>query len=156
MVLIRIPAGEFLMGSAASPWTFEAPPHTVMLDEFWIDQVPVTNAMFAQFVEATGLRTQAEAAGWGYVSPGQGEFKTNGADWRHPTGPGSSLDGKENYPVVLVTWDEARQYCAWARRRLLTDAEWEKAARGDDGRLYPWGDEIDCAHVNYADAALVL
>jgi serine/threonine-protein kinase len=153
MTLIRIPAGEFIMGSTASPWPFEAPVHTVMLDEFWIDQVPVTNAMFEKFVEETGFRTQAEQAGWGYVSPGQNEVKTNGADWRHPTGPNSSIDGKGDYPVVQVTWDEARQYCAWAGRRLLTEAEWEKAARGDDGRLYPWGNEIDCAHANYSDVA---
>jgi eukaryotic-like serine/threonine-protein kinase len=151
MLLIRIPAGAFKMGSNTSPWAFEAPEHTVTLDEFWIDQIPVTNAMFQKFVEATGLVTQAESAGWGYVSQGKGEIKTNGADWRHPTGPNSSLDGKENGPVVLVTWNEASQYCAWAGRRLPTEAEWEKAARGDDGRLYPWGNEIDCSLANYSN-----
>ncbi|RPJ39403.1 MAG: hypothetical protein EHM21_15740, partial [Chloroflexi bacterium] len=151
MALVRIPAGPFLMGSDDSPWDFESPMHTVTLDEFWIDQVPVTNAMFEKFVAATDYRTQAELAGWGHTSPGQGEFRTDGADWRHPTGPDSSIAGQENHPVVQVSWNDALAYCEWADRRLPTEAEWEKAARGDDGRLYPWGSLIDCTRANYSD-----
>jgi eukaryotic-like serine/threonine-protein kinase len=153
MLLVRIPAGPFMMGSNRSPWDFESPEHTVTLDEYWIDRIPVTNALFAQFVAATGHRTQAEQVGWGYVSPGQGEFQTNGADWRHPTGPSSSISGMDNFPVVQVSWEDAHAYCEWAGRRLPTEAEWEKAARGEDGRLYPWGDTIDCVHANYSNGS---
>lgn len=151
MELVRIPAGAFLMGSNTSPWDFEEPEHTVTLAEYWIDKIPVTNAMFTRYIEATGYVTTAEKNGWGYVSPGQGEFETQGANWRHPFGPQSDLAGKENYPVVQVTWHEAQAYCTWAGRRLLTEAEWEKAARGGDGRIYPWGSAVDCSRANYSN-----
>ena len=150
MLLLRVPAGPFIMGSNDSPWEFEAPRRTVTLDSFWVDQTEVTNAMFERFVAETGYRTQAETAGWGFTSLGVDHENTTGADWRHPLGPDTSIAGRENYPVVQVSWTDARNYCEWAGRRLLTEAEWEKAARGEDGRAYPWGSEIDCKHANFA------
>ncbi len=150
MRLMRVPAGPFWMGSNQSPWTFEEPRHKVTLNEFWIDQTEITNAMFRRFVEQTGYETRAEQVGWGFVYNGKQETQVNGADWQHPFGPDSNIIGQDKNPVVQVSWADAQAYCAWAGRRLPTEAEWEKAARGTDGRLYPWGDQIDCAHANYA------
>jgi formylglycine-generating enzyme required for sulfatase activity len=117
MTLLYVPAGEFTMGSNSGNAN-EKPEHKVFLDAFWIDQTEVTNAMFRQFVAATGYRTDA-----GQKSPG----------------PSSNLEGDK--PVVEVSWNDAEAYCSWAGRRLPTEAEWEKAARGTDGRIYPWGNQ---------------
>jgi eukaryotic-like serine/threonine-protein kinase len=116
MILLYVPEGEFLMGSAdsdpdATPQ--EKPQHTVYLDAFWIDRTEVTHAMYARCVAG------------GKCKPG----------WC-PTG--SAFDQR---PAVCVDWFNATAYCEWAGRRLPTEAEWEKAARGTDGRLYPWGNE---------------
>ncbi len=113
---VYVPAGEFLMGNAGGDEE-EQPPHVVYLDEFWIDQTEVTNMMYRICVEA-GLCNE----------PTMPSF--------HPayTDP-STL----NHPVIHVSWDDAKTYCEWAERRLPTEAEWEKAARGFDERLYPWG-----------------
>jgi len=119
--MVTIPAGEFLMGSPegkgrADEW----PQRSVYLDAFSIDQVEVTNERYMQFVKATGHRTPPNPYG---------------------TGPLQSLTGIEHLPVVQTTWYDAKTYCGWAKKRLPTEAEWEKAARGTDGRLYPWGNE---------------
>ena len=137
--MVRVSAGEFLMGSADSDKLAKAdekPQHTVYLDEFWIDQTEVTNAAFARFVQATGYKTTGEqpnhpggivcavsTAGWSW-NP------TKGTDWRHPSGPSSSIDARPDYPVVQVSWADAAAYCAWAGKRLPSEAEWEKAATG--------------------------
>jgi len=119
--MITIPAGAFLMGNPegegrADEW----PQRSVFLDAFEIDQVEVTNERYMQFVKATGHRTPPNPYG---------------------TGPLRSITGIEHLPVVQMTWYDAKAYCGWAKKRLPTEAEWEKAARGTDGRLYPWGND---------------
>jgi len=119
--MVMIPAGEFLMGSPegqgrADEW----PQRSVYLDAFAIDQVEVTNERYMAFVTATGHRSPPNPYG---------------------TGPLLSIKGIEQLPVVQTTWYDAKAYCSWAKKRLPTEAEWEKAARGTDGRLFPWGNE---------------
>ena len=142
--LVCIPAGEFLMGSTDSDTQAtndEKPQHKVMLDEYQIGKYEVTNAQFAAFVKGTGFETRAEEA------DSDGWKDPQAADWQHPWGPNSDLIGRDNYPVVWVSWGDAVAFCAWASQttgrqvRLLTEAEWEKAAHGTDGRIYPWGNE---------------
>ncbi len=118
--MIEIPAGEFTMGSDHG---VERPPHTVFVDTFEIDKFEVTNEQFAKFVEETGYVTDAEKAG--------------DTSWRY------YAKDKPNHPVVKVSWNDAKAFCEWADKRLPTEAEWEKAARGTDGRIYPWGNEWD-------------
>ncbi len=141
MEMVHVPAGEFLMGSAADANEAQAnekPQHAVTLDAFWIDRMEVTNSQFARFVAETKYVTDAEKAGTGEVFDGTRVWVvTKGADWRQPWGPGSSNEG--DHPVVQVSWNDAKAYCEWAGRRLPTEAEWEMAARGTDGRTYPWG-----------------
>jgi formylglycine-generating enzyme required for sulfatase activity len=125
---------------------------SVYLDSFWIDQTEVTNVQFAAFVGATGYETTADQKGGGYTLTADGLNYTEGADWQHPRGPESDLSGLDNHPVVLVSWDDAAAFCEWRDTRLPSEAEWEKAARGDDGRTYPWGDDaISGEMVNFCD-----
>ena len=122
----------------------EKPQHSVLLDEFWIMQTEATNAMFARFVTDTAHKTDTEKLGFSYVylyPSSQSSNRETGADWRHPTGPSSDIDRLDQHPVIHVSWNDAAAYCQWAGGRLPTEAEWEKAARGKDGRWYPWGDE---------------
>ena len=164
--MIWIAGGEAVLGSQEGDR--DAPLHRVRLDGYWIDATEVTNDQFAAFVEATGYVTDAErkptpedvpgappealVAGslvftpppdavdlrefwlwWSYVP---------GADWRHPQGPGSSIQGRGRHPVVHVSWRDATAYAKWAKKRLPTEAEWEFAARGGlDQKRYTWGDE---------------
>ena len=119
--MVTIPAGEFLMGNPegkgrADEW----PQRSVYLDAFAIDQVEVTNERYLAFVATTGHRNPPNPYG---------------------TGPLQSAKGIEQLPVVQTTWYDAKAYCSWAKKRLPTEAEWEKAARGTDGRLFPWGNE---------------
>jgi eukaryotic-like serine/threonine-protein kinase len=119
MVTSKIPAGAFLMGSESGN-NNEKPSHLVSLDAFWMDQTEVTNAMYALCVQSEGCMP----AGGDFDDPALADF-----------------------PVVFVTWDMASAYCAWAGRRLPTEAEWERAARGGlEGAGYPWGDSTpSCA-----------
>jgi sulfatase modifying factor 1 len=119
--MVTIPAGAFLMGNPEGKGREdERPQRSVYLDEFAIDQVEVTNERYMLFVKSTGHQNPPNP----YV-----------------TGPLISIKGLEQLPVVQTTWYDAKAYCAWAKKRLPTEAEWEKAARGTDGRLYPWGNE---------------
>jgi len=145
MNLMYVPAGNFLMGSDknADPQADDdkLPQHTVYLDAFWIDQTLVTNTMFTLFIQAIGYQTDAEKGGWGWVFQNGNWSQVNGTNWQHPQGPGAGIQEIEAHPVVQVSWNDATAYCQWAGRRLPTEAEWEKAARGTDGRIYPWGNQ---------------
>ena len=150
MVMVYVPAGEFEMGS--TEYDDEQPVHTGALDGFWIDQTEVAAAQFRAFAQATNYETTAEQQGWGWVwVESAGEWQqVNGINWQHPQGPGSNV--QDDHPVVQVSWDDAQAYCEWAEARLPTEAEWEYAARGPEGRIYPWGDSFEGERLNYCDA----
>jgi sulfatase modifying factor 1 len=175
--MVKIPGGDFLMGSADKEGRpDEYPQHAVHVDGFYMDATEVTNAMFMQFVKATGYKTTAErtpdweelkkqlppgtpkpadsllvAASLVFTPPSQPIQLSDvsqwwqwvkGADWKHPQGPGSNIKGKENLPVVQVSWDDAMAYAKWAGKRLPTEAEWEWAARaGLTYQPFTWGSE---------------
>jgi eukaryotic-like serine/threonine-protein kinase len=147
MTLAYVPAGEFPMGlvftKADGLSQDETPQHTVYVDAFWMDRTEVSNAQFAKFVAAIGYQTDAEREGgsyiWDYKQGGSPYLE--GANWQHPRGPQTDLTGQDNYPVVQISWNDAAAYCAWAGRHLPTEAEWEKAARSTDGRMFSWGNE---------------
>ncbi len=149
MSMVFVPAGKFTMGSGNNA-SQEQPVHTVNLSAFWIDQTDVTNAMFKTFVQALSYKTQAEVNGKAEVfNTSTGFVATTGADWQHPLGPGSSLTGLDEHPVVQVSWQDASNYCAWAGASLPSEAQWEKAARGPTPRVYPWGDQFNPNNANY-------
>ncbi|MBA3532177.1 MAG: SUMF1/EgtB/PvdO family nonheme iron enzyme [Ardenticatenales bacterium] len=154
MVMKQVAAGEFVMGAATGEERAsedEQPQHVIYLDTFWIDQTEVTNAMFARFVAERGYRTDAERAGRAWV--GEQTEHVEGASWLHPRGPDSTIKGLDDHPVVQVSWNDAVAYCEWAGRRLPTEAEWEKVARGTDGRKYPWGNDYPRGHqANFVDS----
>ncbi|MEZ4869996.1 MAG: SUMF1/EgtB/PvdO family nonheme iron enzyme [Caldilineaceae bacterium] len=149
MLFVEVPAGEFQMGSPEGVGdSDEHPQHTVALDTFWINQTEVTNAQYRPFIEAGGYQQDQwwTDAGrqWRDENKITQPYYWNAADWNG-----------DNYPVVDVSWYEAVAYAQWLSNeftltvRLPTEAEWERAARGDDGRIYPWGNEWDGAKANY-------
>lgn len=151
MVMVYVPEGEFEMGSNDGDDN-EKPVHTVYLDGYWIDQTEVTNAMFAIFVQATGYETDAEKRGIGWIYSNNNWTEILGANWQAPQG--LKIDNsKNNHPVLQVSWNDASAYCQWAERRLPSEAEWEKAACGTDGRVYPWGNQIpNTTFLNYDES----
>jgi formylglycine-generating enzyme len=165
--MVRIPGGEFAMGSNEF-YPDEAPVRRIAVDAFRIDAYAVTNDRFATFVEATGYVTMAERVPDAALYPGArpedlvpgslvftmtdgpvdlrnyGNWWRwiHGAQWRHPTGPDSGLDGLGDHPVVHIAHADAEAYCAWAGGSLPSEAEWELAARGGlDGKRFVWGDD---------------
>jgi formylglycine-generating enzyme required for sulfatase activity len=166
--MVWIPGGTFRMGSEKG-YPEERPLHRVTVDGFWMDRFPVTNDRFARFVDATGHRTFAEiapnpddypgaaahmlyAGSLVFVQPSGPVDRSDatnwwryveGADWRHPSGPQSSIDSLSRHPVVHVTFGDAEACARWEGKELPTEAEWEFAARGGlDHAAYAWGDEF--------------
>lgn len=129
--MILVPAGTYTIGDAHES---DAPVRRLHVGPFLIDRHEVTNRQFEQFVRATGHVTAAEREGGAWVyRGGQSDWKwVAGADWRHPLGPGSSLESALDHPVVAVTWNDASAYARWAGKRLPTEVEWEVAARGGE------------------------
>lgn len=121
--MVLIPAGEFIMGSDGR-LPDEGPQHKVTLPAFMIDIYEVTNLQYKAFIDATGRKSPTH--------------------FKNRTYP----KGKADHPVTFVSWDDADAYCQWAGKRLPTDQEWEKAARGTDGRWFPWGNEFGLEHAN--------
>jgi len=150
--MVYIPAGIFLMGSDTSMAAYdEKPAREVYLDGFWIYQFPVTNQQFENFVNQTGYQTSAESLGKSWIFE-NGSRQVPGAYWLAPDGVGSHLGGRDNHPVVHISYDDAVAYCAWVGGRLPTEAEWEKVARGETGRTYPWGEiPVSGETVNFCD-----
>jgi formylglycine-generating enzyme required for sulfatase activity len=169
--MVLVPAGAFWMGSQTEDiqmrvddckksvkpenrdkcdewFRDEGPQRQIFVDAFYIDRYEVTNALFERFLTARSYRTTAETEGWGWVfRPSDGRWeKLKGATWRAPGGPGTSAP--PTHPVVQVSWYDADAYCKWVNERLPTEAEWEKAARGVDGRRYPWGEDWNAARAN--------
>jgi sulfatase modifying factor 1 len=167
--MVWIPGGKFWMGGDDSSSPDAKPVHEVTVDGFWIDRTEVTNRQFARFVKATGYVTVAErkpdardfpdappeilVPGSLVFTPPAGQVSLDdplvwwryvpGADWRHPEGPDTTIDGKDDFPVVQVCWDDAVAYARWASKALPTEAEWEYAARGGRVRApFVWGDEL--------------
>ncbi len=147
MTMVLVPAGNFTMGSNAGDllticnqfyndcsqnwFTAEEPVHTVYLDAYWIDQTEVTNDMYAKCVQAGACQPPSD--------PSSSSRTSYYGDPQYV-----------NYPVIYVNQNDALTYCAWTGRRLPTEAEWEKAARGENGYAYPWGNSVPtCSLANY-------
>ncbi|WP_420842518.1 formylglycine-generating enzyme family protein [Halalkalibacter alkaliphilus] len=161
--LIELPGGEFLMGTNDKDGLEadgEGPVRNVYVKPFAVDRFAVTNEHFKEFIEETGYKTDAEKFGWSFVfhlfisdeakrqvvgSPQQTPWwlAVKGASWKQPEGLDSTIEDKMNHPVIHVSWNDAVAYCKWSGKRLLTEAEWEYAARGGlVQKRYPWGDKL--------------
>jgi len=168
---IWIPGGNYFMGSKY-PTQNEQEDKRVTLRPFYLGEYPVVNAIFKVFIENTGYKTSAERTGYGEVYEGQIKMIVDkdtgrksyimatgvvskvieGACWRHPFGPDSSIEGKDNHPVVQVSIEDAHAFAAWTGKRLPSEAEWEAAARSADGRNFPWGNEWKKEYCNFEES----
>lgn len=125
--MVFVPAGEFTMGSNDFDW--EKPPHTIYLDDFWMDKLEVTNALYKRCADAGKCSAPNLTSSFTRNSYyGNAQF--------------------DNFPVIHISWNDANAYCAWAGKKLPTEAQWEKAARGTDARAYPWGNAFDKDKLN--------
>ena len=131
MVMAYVPAGNFEMGGKGGDID-EKPEHSIYLDAFWMDQTEATNARYAKCVQLGAC-----------TPPQRKNSETRSNYYGNPE--------YDDYPVIDVDWNQANQYCLWAGARLPTEAEWEKAARGTDGRLYTWGNAFDGTKANFCD-----
>lgn len=154
---LRVPAGRFLMGSSdrdSMAANDEKPQHTLELPDYWMARFPVTVAQFTAFAEANpNFQTTAEKEGSGYAYTGSKWEDVKGASWKAPRGPRSDVSQKADHPITHISWDDAMAYCKWLHDlfkgqfpanhllRLPSEAEWEKAARGAAGNIYPWGND---------------
>lgn len=148
-VMMCVPAGKFLMGSdlqeSSAVQEDEVPVHEVEVDAFWMDRTEVTNGQFLHCVQAGICRERKVSPfQWGVSSDTREDYFSNPA--------------YADYPVIMLSWEEAQTYCNWVGRRLPTEAEWEKAARGaslpegqEQRRIYPWGNELTCKMAAYFD-----
>lgn len=142
--MILIPASEFIMGADSEETNAnQKPTHQVYLDAFYIDKHEVTNAQFEAFIVDGGYQNRKlwAAAGWNFIQKHQIK-----APLHHGQ---NSVSMEPGHPVIGVSWYEAHAYATWVGKRLPTEAEWEKAARGTDERIYPWGNEMDFSRFNY-------
>ncbi|MBI4577748.1 MAG: SUMF1/EgtB/PvdO family nonheme iron enzyme [Planctomycetes bacterium] len=152
-VLVLVPGASFHMGAPEGMGdSDELPRHRVRLDAFLMDRTEVTNAQFMRFVEATGHVTRAEEVGAGHFYDGTAWREMPGASWQDPRGDGRGIADRMDHPVVQVSWGDAMAYARWAGRTLPSEAQWELACLGTDGRPYPWGheppDSTRCNHAN--------
>ncbi|MBU4152333.1 MAG: formylglycine-generating enzyme family protein, partial [Proteobacteria bacterium] len=170
---IKIPEGVYPLG-CSHPGPQEHSFLEKRVNSYYLGQYPVTNDLFELFVRETGYETDAEKVGFGLVHEGVWQSRKdpetglasfsirqvttanqiNGANWRHPSGPGSSLESRHNHPVVQISQRDAYAFAAWAGKRLPTEDEWEAAARGSDGRLFPWGGDWAADRANLGGSCL--
>ena len=146
-VMVHVPAGDFFMGSSdgdASAYSDEKPVHSVDLDEFWIDKFEVTNEQFTRFLNEEGNQEE-DGVPWVNVENEDSNIVYEGDQYK-------PRNGYEDHPVTYVSWYGAQSYCQWLGKRLPTEAEWEKAARGTDGKIWPWGNDWGEDKVNSKEA----
>uniref|UniRef100_A0A2K5CIS0 Sulfatase modifying factor 2 n=1 Tax=Aotus nancymaae TaxID=37293 RepID=A0A2K5CIS0_AOTNA len=165
--MVQLPGGRFLMGTnSPDSRDGEGPVREVTVKPFAIDIFPVTNKEFRDFIREKKYRTEAEMFGWSFVfedfvsnelrnkatrpmKPVLWWLPVEKAFWRQPAGPGSGIRERLEHPVLHVSWNDARAYCAWRGKRLPTEEEWEFAARGGlKGQVYPWGNRFQPNRTN--------